>query len=675
MEALIKQRAKTKAAITRIDTFFNRNKLNDIDINEYCIREGDLIKAFEKYVDIQDQIEELDDSQESDRLETETKYYSLHAAIKTKIQSSFVPPVVAQQPPLVQSNVLNQVQLPNLNIPSFSGKYEDWQSFIDLFTALIDNNYQLTNAQKFVYLKTALKDEPFKLIEKLQLTNENYVKALDILKQRYDNKLVLIKSHIKHLIDIPQVGKGNANNLREFLTQVTQHLNSLESLNVPTKEWDLLLIYIFSQKIDFNTRQAYELGKSSTKLPTLKEFFAFVEKRCVALENLSSTPEPKRKVSHVASNNNFEIKLKCVFCKLTNHNIYKCFKFKALSNMQKRQFIQGNKLCFNCFGSKHVVENCTSQGCSICQKRHHTLLHSDSGQSHNSVPASQANGAAPNNKNISQANTAYALNNDTLSRNESTDDSVQESTGHTAAYSALSDDHGVQILLATANVTLVAANGKRIQAKALLDNGSQTSFISQELFKKLNYNCYAKNTHISGISNNSTFSNYMVDVVLYSQTESNRNFKVSCAILNKITCQLPQVAINKSSLHIPQNINLADSLFHSPSKIDLLLGSDIYYDIIAPGLINLGNNLPTLQNSHLGWVIAGPVSIQNCLTNFNVSLFSRTCDINELIPRFWQLEEVSNKHFLSPEDKLCEKIFMKTTTHLQNGSFGRFTTS
>ncbi|KAJ8947988.1 hypothetical protein NQ314_008504 [Rhamnusium bicolor] len=82
----------------------------------------------------------------------------------------------------------------------------------------------------------------------------------------------------------------------------------------------------------------------------------------------------------------------------------------------------------------------------------------------------------------------------------------------------------------------------------------------------------------------------------------------------------------------------------------MLIDADLFFDIMAHGLIWLGPNLPTLQNSYLGWIVAGPIPNQSgCL---NVSLFSQSQSVDELFPKFWQLEEVSTKRFLSPEDKL-----------------------
>lgn len=219
------------------------------------VRELNLIKAFEKYCNVQDEIEQLDATQEIDRTEIENRYYTLHAKIKDKIDeltSTHVNVSPQTRPPQTQvstnQNVVNQVKLPNLSIPTFSGKYDDWLSFYDLFTALIKDNSQLNNVQKFVYLKSALKGEPLELISNLSLTNDNYEIAIETLKKRYDNKLSIINTHIKNMVDAQAMKRGTAQELRDFITKIKQNINSLETPKVPVKQWDFItIIHIFTK--------------------------------------------------------------------------------------------------------------------------------------------------------------------------------------------------------------------------------------------------------------------------------------------------------------------------------------------------------------------------------------------------------------------------------------------
>lgn len=663
MEDRKKSRTRAKAAITRIETFI-RNSEDDptIDINEFTVREMHLVKVFEEYTDAQNVLEDEDEIQENDRIDVENRYFLLAAKFKKiihKLSSQNISDRSSSRQDSSNFTPFSQVNLPKITLPAFNGKYDEWTTFIDLFTALVDQNQQITSAQKFMYLKSHVKNEPLTLINELPLTNENYQVALDLLKKRYDNKLVIINSHIKGLLDTPSVANGSANHLRNFLSQIRQHLNSLRALNLPIDQWDLLLIYVLSRKLDFRTHQAFELERNSTELPKLIDFLTFLEKRCFALENVS-TPDSKIKprVTHFTNSPSSQSTntKKCIFCKLENHSIYTCSKFKECSDVQRKQFVQSNKLCFNCLGTRHNVAQCTSVGCRICFKKHHTLLHRNTPSYTNETSKDErVNSQVENTLSPNNSSTVLQQINPQLEPN-----TIQYPT-------LVTNRERSQIVLATAQVTLITERGAKIQARALLDSASQTTFITLELFKRLNVNGYRKIINIQGISSNMTQTNCMVDVKIESHIDKSFKVNASCAVLNKITCPLPHSPIDTQKLEIPPGVNLADPSFHVPSKIDMLIGADLFFDLIVPGLIRLGPNLPTLQNSYLGWIVAGPIPNQNCC--LNVSLFTQADNVNELIPRFWQLEELSTTQFLSPEDKICEQKYLSTVKRTGSGAF------
>lgn len=85
MEGLIKHRAIYKAAITRIENYVNRNKLDkNVLTSEFSVRQEALIDTFKNYEEIQNQIEETDDSdaQNTDRVNIESKYFTIKAILK-----------------------------------------------------------------------------------------------------------------------------------------------------------------------------------------------------------------------------------------------------------------------------------------------------------------------------------------------------------------------------------------------------------------------------------------------------------------------------------------------------------------------------------------------------------------------------------------------------------------
>jgi hypothetical protein len=61
------------------------------------------------------------------------------------------------------------------------------------------NNKTLTNVQRFSYLIASLKKEAKELISNLQITNENFSGAWQLVTERYNNKPLIAMIHAKHL--------------------------------------------------------------------------------------------------------------------------------------------------------------------------------------------------------------------------------------------------------------------------------------------------------------------------------------------------------------------------------------------------------------------------------------------------------------------------------------------
>ncbi|KAG5863965.1 hypothetical protein JTB14_015524 [Gonioctena quinquepunctata] len=158
-----------------------------------------------------------------------------------------------------------------------------------------------------------------------------------------------------------------------------------------------------------------------------------------------------------------------------------------------------------------------------------------------------------------------------------------------------------QVLLATAGVILFSENGGKIEVRALLDSAPQTTFVTRDTIKMLKARTLKVDLKVPGISQSGTHVSEMVDLILESKRSNThkKRFSVTCGILNKITCELPQVSIDTSKFSIPYNIDLADIGYNIPAKIYMLIGADLCFDLIEPGLIKLGSNLPILQTSKL----------------------------------------------------------------------------
>lgn len=81
--------------------------------------------------------------------------------------------------------------------------------------------------------------------------------------------------------------------------------------------------------------------------------------------------------------------------------------------------------------------------------------------------------------------------------------------------------------------------------------------------------------------------------------------KIDCLIIEKITQALPVNHLNLRDLQVPNGITLADPEFNRPSDVDLLLGAEIFLDLLCIGKIKLSSDQPVWQKILLGWVVSG----------------------------------------------------------------------
>jgi hypothetical protein len=91
-----------------------------------------------------------------------------------------------------------QINLPTLNLKSFSGNYKEWLSFENSFKSVISENTTLNNLQKFQYLKSCLTEEAFRSIQTLELKEETYSEAWKILEKRFKQSWLIGQDHIHY---------------------------------------------------------------------------------------------------------------------------------------------------------------------------------------------------------------------------------------------------------------------------------------------------------------------------------------------------------------------------------------------------------------------------------------------------------------------------------------------
>lgn len=142
---------------------------------------------------------------------------------------------------------------------------------------------------------------------------------------------------------------------------------------------------------------------------------------------------------------------------------------------------------------------------------------------------------------------------------------------------------------------------------------------------------------------------------------------------------MPQAQIDVNSLQIPEEClaSLADPDFGTPNDINILIGADLFYELIIPGHYRLGKGLPILVNTCLGWILSGvlPESYlkqsqsQTTHSFLSIDNYPLNDPLESLLTKFWSQEEVNDTPTKSAENELAEESFAKTTKILQNGRY------
>lgn len=150
-----------------------------------------------------------------------------------------------------------------------------------------------------------------------------------------------------------------------------------------------------------------------------------------------------------------------------------------------------------------------------------------------------------------------------------------------------------QIVLSTAIVYIADVRGTLHEARVLLDSGSQLNFMSPQKAVLLGLRRESVNAPIVGINETKTRAKFQMWAKIKSMvTVSTYSTEIRCLIVPKVTCSLPQDAFVISKWKLPVGIQFADSRFNVPSRIDLLIGAELYFKLMNNGRIETSNDLP-----------------------------------------------------------------------------------
>lgn len=549
--------------------------------------------------------------------------------------------------------VKSDIKLPRISLPTFTGKYVEWLPFHDLFVSLIHSNNTLTEVQKLHYLKTSLSGEAEALLRHIPVTDANYNDAWSTLKRRYSNKRYIVNSIMRRLMTQKAMTNESSQTVKILLDTTNECLNALKNLKVPCSDWDPILLYITVSKLDSESIRLWEQRISNDEenledLPTYKQLCVFLESRFRSLELLEA--KSSTKVTTKTHAFHTAVSANCKLCN-GNHFLPHCKDFSSMNYAERKNVVERNGLCFNCLVPNHTVYNCRQRtSCRRCGKKHHSLLHPGY-KDHDKVSDEEAGPSRvrePQLLNVAHTPVTHNVN------------------------AHFSEESVGTVLLATAYVKIIT-RGATYYLRALIDQGSQGSFITESATQLLGLKKIPTNCTINGLGNTDRSFKSTSMVVFNAHSRYNQQFEmpVRAFVLKSLTRKLPAREINIDNWSHIHQLPLADPDFNKPGKVELLLGADIFGDILTEGLKKGPRGSPVAQNTHLGWILSGQLTSDETTQSYTITISMCNCiEDNNLLQRFWEIEsDVTCNNTLTDEEVQCEQHFVNTHRRDEEGRY------
>ena len=627
---LRKERAIPKTAITKTANLLASDRAAHINVRELQSRLDYVAQNLNRYNCVQSRIEQLKEATDEDledRFEFEEKVVVLRAQIQSLIDQVSKP-----VPTPVRSEVVPTAEwkLPPMEPPHFSGEHQDWWEFKERMLAMVERCPH--DIYKMDLLIKAVKGgKAEKSLTDLSSMDVTWSSAWKALLDRYDNKVLLVEHHLNAIFNAPSVETNNPSELRALVDVFRRHSRILNKLEQPIEQWSTILLYMLERRVDPSTKRAWREKMGITKIHTFADFVNFLLERCNILDSLTVNekigdfnPESKHTTVNAAIMKHDAV---CSICG-SSHPLYRCEKFNKMTLEERQRVITDSKLCRNCLSDQHFVRYCPSRNsCRTCHSRHHSML---------------------------------------CQRVFDTTEQVTTSTSLNSAIAKFTN-----VILATAVINIKDSKGRFHVARAFLDPGSQACHMTLKFANQLGLRKMPIDVPVSGLGGSQiqrAKSQVEADICSnYSDFQTSAAFLV----IEKILDKLPTKAF-PFQMDLLQGIELADPYFNQPGRVDVLINASVYYKIIKSRKINLGQNMPTLQETEFGFIVSGDMPTMDqtttCYTNA-ATVEEQTENLDRILQNFFDAEDLKlDNNEKSDEERFCENYFDQTCT-LENGRF------
>ena len=207
----------------------------------------------------------------------------------------------------------------------------------------------------------------------LALTNQNYLEAVELLRQRYGHPQLLINTYMEQFVKLDKIEKSNdVSKLRTFFNKMEITIRNLKLPGTETSSYGSLLIPVLTSKLPTDLQTIFG-QKFTGNVWLLNEELVILKNELEAKERSVSPKDKHFEMSefsrYMSTTSSFHtgsefIKGNWDFCSGNNHNFNRCAKVTDPS--ARKQIIFQKKLCYIYMSPKHKALKCIVN--YICKK-------------------------------------------------------------------------------------------------------------------------------------------------------------------------------------------------------------------------------------------------------------------------------------------------------------------
>ena len=197
--------------------------------------------------------------------------------------------------------VSSNLRLPRFTLSEFTGNIIQWISWWDQHKTCIHENTTLTDRDRFNYFRIYVKGSARRAIEYIEVSGDNYPKAIEALQRRYGRKRLIIEHLVASLLNIEKKDKVEARSLRNLYDVMVSRYRTLESLRAQTRGSATNSGSDFQLKLPDEIRRKWEFqlskfeNEEGDQQVTVEFFFGFLRsyvKSEEAMDNATFKAKP-----------------------------------------------------------------------------------------------------------------------------------------------------------------------------------------------------------------------------------------------------------------------------------------------------------------------------------------------------------------------------------------------